>query len=114
MELIFLDAGLQNKAGHSYKLAKAVSQNLKRRNLPHRIFGLHSLEASIAAETGAIPHFSRSLYDGENCSWWEKQRRSVRALFQSAPEFGPFRSEWRSFKKLNEDFERDLLTLPSD
>jgi glycosyltransferase involved in cell wall biosynthesis len=114
MELIFLDAGLQNKAGHSYKLAKAVSQNLKRRNLPHRVFGLHSLEASIAAETGAIPHFSRSLYDGEDCSWWEKQRRTVRALLQSAPELGPDRSERRSFKKLNEDFERDLLTLPSD
>jgi glycosyltransferase involved in cell wall biosynthesis len=114
MELIFLDAGLQNKAGHSYKLAKAVSQNLKRRNLPHRVFGLHSLEASIAAETGAIPHFSRSLYDGEDHSWWEKRRHAAKALFQTAPDRVSNRSEWRSWKKLNQDFERDLHALPGD
>jgi glycosyltransferase involved in cell wall biosynthesis len=114
MELIFLDAGLQNKAGHSYTLAKAVSQNLRRRNLPHRVFGLHSLEAPIARETGAIPHFSRSLYDGEDLSWLERQWRAARALFQSAPAGFSGRSEWRSFKKLNHDFERDLQALPSN
>jgi glycosyltransferase involved in cell wall biosynthesis len=114
MELIFLDAGLQNKAGHSYTLAKAVSQNLKRRNLPHRIFGLRSLEAPIALETGAIPHFTRSLYDGEDCSWWEKLLRPARALIHGATGTGSDRSEQRSFKKLNEDFERDLQNLPED
>ena len=114
MELIFLDAGLQNKAGHSYRLAKAVSENLKRRNLPHRVFGLRSLEASIAQETGAIPHFSRSLYDGENYSWWEQRHRAARALFQDAPDPSSDRSEWRSFKKLNKEFERDLQNLPGD
>jgi glycosyltransferase involved in cell wall biosynthesis len=114
MELIFLDAGLLNKAGHSYKLAKAVSQKLDRRNLRHRVFGLHSLEASIAAEIGAIPHFSRSLYDGEDFSWREKRLRTVAALFKSAPARGTDRSERRSWKKLNEDFERDLQALPED
>src|SRR2546429_7895026 len=77
MELIFLDPGLLNKAGHSYKLAKAVSQKLDRRNLRHRVFGLHRLDASITAEIGAIPHFSRSLYDGEDFSWLEKRLRAV-------------------------------------
>jgi len=33
MELILIDSGLVNKAGHSYKLAKTVSQALTRRKL---------------------------------------------------------------------------------
>src|ERR1700730_19277119 len=89
MEFILLDAGLLNKAGHSYKLAKAVSQNLDRRNLNHRIFGLHSLDASITAEIGAIPHFSRSLYDSEDFSWSEKRLRAVAALLKWAAAMFP-------------------------
>jgi len=114
MELIFLDAGLMNKAGHSYKLAKVVSENLRRRNLRHRIFGLSNLEASITAEFGAIPHFRRSLYDGEDLSWGEKRLRAVAVLFRSVPANSATRSERRSFKRLNDDFERDLEALPAD
>src|SRR5262245_7490713 len=114
MELIFLDAGLVNKAGHSYKLAKAASQNLAGRNLRHRVFGLHNLDTSIIAEIGAIPHFSRSLYDGEDLSWSEKRLRAVTALFRSAPTTATDRSERRSWKRLNEDFEHDLKGLPGD
>ncbi|MBO0734278.1 MAG: hypothetical protein J2P49_08180, partial [Methylocapsa sp.] len=85
MELIFLDAGLTNKAGHSYKIARELSQYLCRRKLPHHIFGLHSLESSITAETGAIPHFRRSLYDSENFSWRDKWLRAVAAFIKPAP-----------------------------
>jgi hypothetical protein len=73
MELILIDSELRNKAGHSYTLAKTVSEALSRRKLRYRIFDLSGLDASIAAEIGAIPHFSRSLYDvvdfspDENC-----------------------------------------------
>jgi glycosyltransferase involved in cell wall biosynthesis len=114
MELIFLDSGLMNKAGHSYKLAKVVGENLAHRNLRHRVFGLHNLEASITAEIGAIPHFRRSLYDGEDLSWSEKRLRAVTALFRSAPVSVSNRSERRSWKRLNEDFEQDLNALPED
>jgi glycosyltransferase involved in cell wall biosynthesis len=114
MELIFLDPGLLNKAGHSYKLAKTVSRNLAGRSLRHRNFGLHNLESSIAAEIDAIPHFSRSLYDGEDLSWSEKRLRAVAALVRSAQATATDRSERRSWKKLNKDFERDLEALPGD
>jgi glycosyltransferase involved in cell wall biosynthesis len=114
MELIFLDPGLVNKAGHSYKLAKTVSRNLDSRNLRHRIFGLHNLESSIAAEIDATPHFSRSLYDGEDLSWSEKRLRAVAALVRGAYTTATDRSERRSWKRLNEDFERDLAALPGD
>ncbi|MCI0467600.1 MAG: hypothetical protein L0Y57_11440, partial [Beijerinckiaceae bacterium] len=77
MELILLDSGLLNKAGHSYTLAQTVSGALARRKVRHRIFGLRGLEASISAEIGAIPHFSRSLYDSEDFSWGEKRLRSI-------------------------------------
>jgi len=114
MELILLDSGLMNKAGHSYTLAKTVSHSLARRKMRHRIFGLHCLDASIAAEIGAIPHFSRSLYDSEDFSWSEKQVRSLAALFRRIPAGEPSRSEWGSWEKLNENFERDLRSLPVD
>ncbi|MGH7887749.1 MAG: hypothetical protein ACREPG_07780, partial [Candidatus Binatia bacterium] len=61
LELILIDSGLVTKAGHSYTLAKTVSDALARRKLRYRIFGLTGLDTSIAAEIGAISHFSRSL-----------------------------------------------------
>jgi glycosyltransferase involved in cell wall biosynthesis len=114
MELIFLDAGLKNKAGHSYKLARELSQYLIRAKLRHRFFGLHSLEPSIAAEIGAIPHFRRSLYDGEDFSWGERRLRAFAVLIQAAPPDLPSRSERRSWEELNVQFDRDLQDLPRD
>jgi hypothetical protein len=52
VELIFINSGLQNKAGHIYSLAKTVSEALARRRLRCRIFGLSGLDPSIAAEIG--------------------------------------------------------------
>ncbi len=126
MELIFLDNGLLNKAGHSYELAKTLSEALSRRKLRFRIFGLSGLDPSIAAEIGAVPHFSRSLYDVVEFSSDEK-RRSVAAIFRGAPvqqsnmdgvneasNLRAFRSEPRTWTALNEAFERDLRALPLD
>ena len=114
MELILIDSGLLNKAGHSYTLAKTVSKALSRRRLRHRIFGLSGLDTSIAAEIGAIPHFSRSLYDGVDLSPDEKRPRSVAAIFRGAPAGASTLSEQRTWTVLNETFERDLRALPLD
>ncbi|MGH6848737.1 MAG: glycosyltransferase [Methylocella sp.] len=114
MELILIDSGLLNKAGHSYTLAKTVSEVLARRKLRYRIFGLSGLDTSIAAEIGAIPHFSRSLYDGVDLSWGEKKLRSIAAFRRGAPAGGSIRSEPRTWTALNEAFERDLRALPLD
>jgi glycosyltransferase involved in cell wall biosynthesis len=112
VELIFIDSGLQNKAGHSYALAKAVSGALARRKSRYRIFGLSGLDTSIAAEIGAIPHFSRSLYECVEFSQSEKWRRSFAAMFRGAPASGSSLSERQTWKALNETFERDLEALP--
>jgi glycosyltransferase involved in cell wall biosynthesis len=109
MELIFLDSGLFNKAGHSYKLAKTVSGDLARRKLRYRIFGFSGLDTSIAAEIGAVPHFSRSLYDVVDFSPDE-----IAAIFRAAPAGGSTGSEPRTWTALNEAFERDLRALPLD
>ncbi|MGH6795496.1 MAG: glycosyltransferase [Methylocella sp.] len=114
MELILLDSGLATKAGHSYRLAKTVAGALARRELRYRIFGLSGLDTSISAEIGAIPHFSRSLYDGVDLSWGEKQLRSIAAVLRGAPAGGSIRSEPRSWTALNDAFERDLRALPLD
>src|SRR2546430_8375367 len=114
MELILLDCGLINKAGHSYTFAKTVSEVLARRRLRYRIFGLKGLDTSITAETGAIPHFSRSLYDGVDISTGEKGLRLLEAVFRRTPGGGSTRSEQRNWKALNEAFQRDLEALPGD
>ena len=94
MELILIDSGLLNKAGHSYTLAKTVSEALSRRGVRHRIFGLRGLDTSIAAEIGAIPHFSRSLCVGLTRD--EQRLRSVAAIFCGAPA-GGLRSERKTW-----------------
>jgi glycosyltransferase involved in cell wall biosynthesis len=109
MELIFLDSGLLNKAGHSYKLAKTVSGALARRKLRYRIFGFSGLDTSIAAEIGAVPHFSRSLYDVVDFSPDE-----IAAIFRAAPAGGSTRSEPRTWTALNEAFEGDLRAFRSE
>jgi glycosyltransferase involved in cell wall biosynthesis len=114
LELILLDCGLLNKAGHSYTLAKTVSEVLARRRLRYRIFGLKGLDTSITAETGAIPHFSRSLYDRVDISWREKGMRCVAANFRGDQASVSTLSELRTWKALNETFERDLEALPAD
>jgi glycosyltransferase involved in cell wall biosynthesis len=114
MEVVLLDSGLVTKAGHSYTLAKVVSEALVGRNLRHRIFGLHGLDAPIAAEIGAIPHFSLSLYACVGDSWGEKRLRSIGAVFSGAPAGNSIWSERQSWKALNETFERDLRALPED
>jgi glycosyltransferase involved in cell wall biosynthesis len=114
LELILIDSGLVNKAGHHYTLAKTVSGALARRKLRYRIFGLSGLDKSIAAEIGVIPHFSRSAYECLEFSWSEKRLRSLAAIFRGAPAGGsPFLSERQTWKALNETFERDLEALPA-
>jgi glycosyltransferase involved in cell wall biosynthesis len=113
LELILLDSGLVNKAGHHYMLAKTVSGALARRKLRYRIFGMSGLDTSIVAEIGAIPHFGRSPYECVECSWSEKQLRSLAAIFRGAPASGSFFSERRTWKALNRAFEQDLEAMPA-
>jgi glycosyltransferase involved in cell wall biosynthesis len=96
-------------------LDKTVSGALARRKLRYRIFGQSGLDASIATEIGAIPHFSRSPYECVQFSWSEKLLRSVAAIFRVAPAGGSsYFSERQSWKALNGAFERDLEALPAD
>ena len=114
MELILIDSGLVNKVGHHYMLDKAVSGALARQKLRYRIFAQSGLEPSIAAEIGAIPHFSRSPYECVLFSRSEKRLRSFAAIFGAPAGGSPYFSERQSWKALNETFERDLAVLPAD
>ncbi len=115
MELILIDSGLVNKAGHHYMLAKTVSEALARRKLRYRIFGLIGLDTSIESEIGAIPHFIRSPYECVRFSGGEELLRTFAAIFRGAPAGGsPYFSERQSWKQLNETFEGDLEGLPAD
>ena len=114
MELILIDSGLVNKVGHHYMLHKAVSGALARQKLRYRIFAQSGLESSIAAEIGAIPHFSRSPYECVLFSRSEKRLRSFAAIFGAPAGGSPYFSERQSWKALNETFERDLEALPAD
>jgi glycosyltransferase involved in cell wall biosynthesis len=115
LEVILIDSGLVNKAGHHYMLDKAVCGALARRKLRYRIFGLIGLDTSIEDEIGAIPHFIRSAYECVRYSWSEKLLRSFAAIFRGARAGGsPYFSEHQSWKALNREFELDLEGLPVD
>jgi len=107
MDIVFLDNGLISKGEHSYSLARTVGAALSRRGFPHRIFAAQCVDPTIVAEIGAIPHFSRSLYDNESplltLPAWAKHRSCVRHI-----------SERRSARLLNASFARDLSALPRD
>ena len=65
MEVIFLDNGLIGKGEHSYSLIKLVGERLTLCGVRYRAFGMKSIDPMIVAEIGALPHFSRSLYENE-------------------------------------------------
>jgi glycosyltransferase involved in cell wall biosynthesis len=114
MELIFLDNGLISKGEHSYTLAAKLAGSLARRSLRYRMFGAKSLAQSIADELAAIPHFQHSLYDGADFPRGLQRLRSVAAFLRRAPARVPVRSERKTWKLLNESFEADLTSLPTD
>ena len=114
MEIILIDSGLLNKAGHSYTFAKTLSHALAERKLRYRIFGSRELDNSIAAEIGAIPHISRSPYDCVEYSRSEKRLLPIAAMFRGGPASSSMWSERQTWKVLNETFERDLEALPPD
>src|SRR5258708_7561170 len=66
MEVIFVDNGLIGKGEHSYSLIKLVGERLTLCGVRYRAFGMKSMDPMIVAEIGALPHFSRSLYQSES------------------------------------------------
>ncbi len=114
MELIFLDPGLIGKGGHSYNLAKIIGETLSRRNIPHRVFGMRALDPPIAAELGATPHFSRSLYECAELSPLAQGLQRLAAVLRLRDGLSSPHSEPRTWKLINEAFEDDLARLPQE
>jgi glycosyltransferase involved in cell wall biosynthesis len=114
MEIILLDNGLIGVGEHSYSLAKNVGAALARKNLRYRVYGMRCMDLSIIAEIGAIPHFSRSLYESESPTPNERRLRSLAALARLASVDLTTPSEWETWNNLNTCFEQDLRLLPED
>jgi glycosyltransferase involved in cell wall biosynthesis len=113
MEVIFVDNGLIGKGEHSYSLIKRVGERLTLCGVRYRAFGMKSIDPMIVAEIGALPHFSRSLYQSESPTPNELLLRLFglargRAFDATIP------SEYRSARVLNASYERDLAALPPD
>jgi len=113
MEVIFVDNGLIGKGDHSYSLIKLVGARLSRCGVKYRAFGMKSIDPMIVVEIGALPHFSRSLYQSENPTPDDLLLRLFalacgRAFDATVP------SERRSARVLNASYERDLAALPPD
>ena len=90
MQVIFLDNGLIGRGEHSYSLLKQVGKSLARRGLRARPFGAKAMDPSVAAELGAVPHFSHSLYSQQRRPLlsrllrleWDAARSSERATWR--------------------------------
>jgi glycosyltransferase involved in cell wall biosynthesis len=114
MEVICLDNGLISKGEHSYNLAAKLTGALSRRNMRCRVFGVQAMDQSIVEELGAVAHFKRSIYETMGSWYGEKQLRSVAAVVRGRLASGPTGSERKTWKALNQTFEKDLGALPPD
>jgi glycosyltransferase involved in cell wall biosynthesis len=113
MEVIFVDNGLIGKGDHSYSVIKLVGARLTRCGVKYRAFGMKSIDPTIVVEIGALPHFSRSLYQSESPTPNELLLRLF-ALGCGRGFDATIPSERRSARVLNASYERDLAALPPD
>ena len=112
MEILVLDNGLRGRGEHSYQLLLAVCNALSRRGIAHRVFGTNRMNRAVIADIGAIPHFRGNLYKGKFPPLREWILR-LPALFQ---DFGGGSIFWeeRTWRVLNETYQRDLSQLPAE
>ena len=101
MEVIFVDNGLIGKGEHSYSLIKLVGERLTRCGVRYRAFGMKSIDPKIVAEIGALPHFSRSLYQSESPTANERYLLTIRALARGRTFDATIPSERTSARVLN-------------
>jgi glycosyltransferase involved in cell wall biosynthesis len=106
MQVIFLDNGLIGRGEHSYSLLKQVGKSLARRGLRARPFGAKAMDPSVAAELGAVPHFSHSLYS--------QQRRPLLSRLLRLEWDAARSSERATWRILNKSFEQDVDALPTE
>ena len=113
MEILVLDNGLRGRGEHSYQLLLEICRALSRRKITHRVFGARWMDRAIMADVGAIPHFHGSLYKGKFPAFHVFVRQ-IGALFREFMESGSIFSEERTWRLLNEAYQRDLGRLPAD
>ena len=82
--------------------------------MKYRAFGVNSIDAMIVAEIGALPHFSRSLYESERPTPNEQSLLRFFALARGRAFDATIPSERTSARVLNAAYERDLAALPTD
>jgi glycosyltransferase involved in cell wall biosynthesis len=114
MEVIFVDNGLIGKGEHSYSLIKLVGERLTFCGVRYRAFGMKSIDPVIVAEIGALPHFSRSLYESESPTPNERCLLTLFALARGRAFDATIPSERTSARVLNAAYEQDLAALPPD
>jgi hypothetical protein len=75
---------------------------------------MKSIDPMIVAEIGALPHFSRSLYQSESPTPNERCLLRLFALARGRAFDAAIPSERTSARVLNAAYEQDLAALPSD
>lgn len=113
MEIIVLDNGLRGQGEHSYQLLLEICKAFARRKIAYRVFGAKRMHRALIADIGAIPHFHGSLYKGKFPPFLEFVSR-IWALLRDFLHGKSIFSEERTWRLLNETYERDLGRLPAD
>src|SRR5258705_4519099 len=114
VEIIFVDNGLIGKGEHSYSLIKLVGERLTLCGVRYRAFGMKSIDPMIVAEIGAVPHFSRSLYQSESPMPNEQCLLRFFAFARGRAFDATIPSERTSARVFNAAYEQDLAALPHD
>ncbi len=110
--IILLDNGLRNLGEHSFNLINVVSEEIAARGLQSEIFGYRGMNADVAKQTRAHPHFQDSLYVGYRRGMFELLKFPHRML-QGSTRQDTIYSEKQTARLMNRHFHEDLAALPS-
>jgi glycosyltransferase involved in cell wall biosynthesis len=106
--------GLTHRGEHSYRLIQEVRRALARRGIGCHVYSLRSLDAAIAKEGIAIPHFKYSFYDSIGLRMPELWVDTLERRWQNGRRILSYPVEFLTWKILNRSFQHDLEALPLD
>src|SRR5690242_19795330 len=92
MRVFYLDPGLRSRSGHHPVHCRLIVEELASRGFETRVYGHVDIEADLAAELRAQPHFRHSTYvetDGDPmCGWLTGFDRFSRVTFEDLERLG--------------------------
>jgi hypothetical protein len=94
MKIIFADAGLSSEIGHHANACRLITSALRARGHDVSVAAYHGIQADLADELGARPHFRLNTYWGNDgdpvCGWLNAFFTGCNVFAEDLARLGPF------------------------